>query len=537
MKKVILGALLLAAASTTMQAQVQSDDEKYLRTYIKELSADQYGGRKPLSVHEGPVLEYITAKFKEAGLEPAVGGSYLQKVPLLSVTPHLRNNQIVVNGKKGKATLKYWDETVVWSLRTEKNVKVTNADYVFAGFGINAPEFGWNDYAGLDVKGKIVVILVNDPGFYDDNLFKGKNMTYYGRWTYKYEEASRQGAAGALIIHDTAPASYDWSVVQNSRAGASISVVSDQGNKELVAFQGWVTGDAAKKIFTAAGVSLDESLAAAKKKGFKSFPLGLKSTIEITNDVVLAESANVAGVLPGTTLKDEYIIYSAHWDHLGIGQAVDGDSIYNGAGDNASGVAALNLLAKRFHDLPERPKRSILFLAVTAEESGLLGSEYYSKHPIYPLKKTVVNLNVDGAGDKVATKGVVISHAGMADTDQYIKDAAATQGRTVTTSNDNRGGGFYRSDHFNFAKVGIPVILASGRTPVDSVAAKKHQELYGGKNTYHQPSDEYHDWWDFSGSLQDIYLFYGIGLRLANDGYFPQWAEGAEFKPVRDATK
>ncbi|MDR0866073.1 MAG: M28 family peptidase [Candidatus Symbiothrix sp.] len=532
MKKGLL-ALLILVASIAMQAQ--ESDELLLRKVIKELSADTFGGRKPLSVHEGPVLNYISQKFKEVGLEPAAGGSYLQKVPLLSVTTHLKYNQLNVRGKKDNVALKYWDETVVWSLRTDKSARLTNAEYVFVGFGINAPEYGWNDYADLDVKGKVVVILVNDPGFYDDALFRGKNMTYYGRWTYKFEEASRQGAAAALIIHDTAAASYDWSVVQNSRAGSSLSVLSETGNKELVALQGWVTGDAAKKMFDAAGVSLDESLAAAKKKGFKSFPLRLKSTIEFTNEVVLGESANVAGVLPGTSLKDEYIIYSAHWDHLGIGQAVDGDSIYNGAGDNASGVAAITLLAKRFNELTERPKRSILFLAVTAEESGLLGSEYYAKHPLFPLNKTVVNLNIDGAGDKMRTKDVIINHAGMSELDSYVKDAAAAQGRTVKLSNNNASGGFYRSDHFNFAKVGVPVVLAGGgREYVNPEAAKEHQALYDGKSNYHQPSDEYHDWWDFSGSLDDIYLFFGIGFRLANEDYFPKWNEGAEFKSIRD---
>ena len=499
-------------------------DETLFRKVTRELSDDKFGGRKPLTAYEAPTLDYIAGKFKEVGLEPAAGGSYLQKVPLLSVMTHLKNNEVVVNGAKGTVRLRYWDDVVVWTLRAEEQLKVNKADFVFIGFGIHAPEYGWDDYAGVDVKGKVVVMMVNDPGFYDDQLFRGKNMTYYGRWTYKFEEAGKRGAAAALIIHDTAPASYDWSVVQNSRASASLSLYSETDNKDLVAFQGWVTGESAGKLFDAAGVSLDASVAAAKKKGFRSFPLKLKATIESTNDIEIKESANVAAILPGTSLKDEYIVYSAHWDHLGIGQPVDGDSIYNGANDNATGVAALILLGRRFKELPERPKRSIVFLVVTAEESGLLGSEYYVKHPLFPLDKTAVCLNFDNYGDKMRTSDVILSAAGQSETDRYVIDAAAAQGRTVTFSTDDAGGGYYRSDHFNFAKAGVPVVLAKGgNNYLDPQAAKAHREKYYGQtNIYHQPSDEYHDWWNVSGSLEDIYLFYGIGLRLANDGYFPQ---------------
>jgi Zn-dependent M28 family amino/carboxypeptidase len=304
---------------------------------------------------------------------------------------------------------------------------------------------------------------------------------------------------------------------------------SETGNKELIPFQGWVTGESGRKLFDAAGMSFDESVEAAKKKGFKSFPLKLRATIESTNDVEIGESANVVAILPGTSLKDEYVLYSAHWDHLGIGKAIDGDSIYNGALDNATGVAALVLMGKRFVELPERPKRSIIFLAVTGEESNLLGSEYYVKHPLFPLEKTAICLNFESLGDKFRTSDLILSAAGQSETDRYVIDAAATQGRTVVFSNDNASGGYFRSDHYSFAKVGVPVVLAgSGENYLDPEAAKAHNEkYYNGKNTYHQPSDEYHDWWNVSGSLEDIYLFYGIGLRLANEGYFPKWNESA----------
>ena len=528
MKKLFLIPLLAlwlpVSAQITPVPLKGMNDETLFRTVTRELSDDYFGGRKPMTSYEAPTIEYIAAKFKEVGLEPGAGGSYFQKVPLLGVEARIKNNEVVVTGKKGTVKLHYWDDIVIWTLRAEEKLKIDKADFVFVGFGIRAPEYGWDDYAGIDVKGKVVVMLVNDPGFYDDHLFRGKNMTYYGRWTYKFDEAGRQGAAAALIIHDTAPASYGWSVVQNSRATSSLSLYDSDKNKELVPFQGWVTGESAQKLFEAAGVSMDESVAAAKKSGFTSFPLNLKTTIESNNKLAFGESANVAAILPGTSLKDEYIIYTAHWDHLGIGQPVAGDSIYNGASDNATGVAALMLLGRRFKELPERPKRSILFLAVTAEESGLLGSDYYAQNPLYPLEKTAVCLNMDSYGDNMRTSDLILSAPGQSETDRYVMDAAAAQGRDVVPSNYDPAGGYYRSDHFNFAKVGVPVVLAKGGQNFrDPQAAKAHREKYYPVSTYHQPSDEYHDWWDVSGSLEDIYLLYSIGLRLANDGYFPKW--------------
>jgi len=536
-KQLIITVLLALSLPALAQTGAQylplqgMNDETLYRTVTRDLSGDAFGGRKPLTPYEAPTVEYIANRFKEIGLEPAVGGSYLQKVPLLSVATHLKNNGIVVTGAKKTVKLRSWDDIVLWTLRADKQLKVNKAGFVFVGFGIHAPEYGWDDYAGIDVKGKVVVMLVNDPGFYDDNLFRGKNMTWYGRWVYKFAEAGRQGAAAALIIHDTEPASYGWSVVQNSRFSSTLSLYSESGNAELIPFQGWVTGESAQKLFDAAGVSLEESVTAAKKKGFKSFPLQLKTTIESTNDAVMGESANVAAILPGTSLKDEYIIYSAHWDHLGVGQPVDGDSIYNGANDNATGVAALMMLGRRFKELPERQKRSIVFLAVTAEESGLLGSEYYAQNPLFPLEKTAVCLNMDSYGDMMRTSDVILSAPGHSETDRYVIDAAATQGRTVTFSYNNAAGGYYRSDHFNFAKVGVPVVLAKGGTKyIDPEAARAYNANYHDcKYIYHQPSDEYFDWWDLSGTLEDIYLFYGIGLRLANDGYFPKWNDGVEF--------
>lgn len=544
MKTIFLGITLIwFGAFSTINAQAsgkQTDtpkvinDDELFRTSIKELSSDEFGGRKPLTKYEEKTINYIADKFKDIGLEP-VNGSYFQEVPLLSVKTNIKNDVVSFKGKKGSLKLNVMDDIVVWTLRAEEKLKVSKADLVFVGFGINAPEYGWNDYEGLDMKGKIAVCLVNDPGYYDDDLFRGKNMTYYGRWVYKFEEASRQGAAGILIIHDTKPASYNWSVVQNGRQSDVLSLYSSTGNKEKVALNGWITNESAQKLFEIADISMDESLASAKKSGFRGFPLNVRTTIETNNAVIVAPSHNVVAVLPGTDLKDEYIIYSAHWDHLGIGDPIDNDSIYNGAADNASGVAGLFVLANRFKQLPERPRRSILFLAVTAEEQGLLGSEYYAKNPLFPLPKTVVNLNMDGYGNKARTFDVILSAAGDTDADKYVKEAAATQGRVVKLAQPSTSGGYFRSDHFNFAKVGIPVILArGGRDFRDPKAVEAQKEKYGAPYTYHQPNDEYHEWWDVSGSLEDIYLYFGIGLRLANDGYFPQWSEESPYKAVRE---
>ncbi|MDR0843679.1 MAG: M28 family peptidase [Tannerella sp.] len=530
MRKIVSGIVFLLAS--VMMLHAQNPDEILFRECTRTLSSDEFGGRQPLSSYEKLTLDYIAAKYKESGLEPAADGSYFQKVPMQSIRGQVKDNAMLISGKKGNLTLKGTDEFIIWSQSPENKIKISKRDFVFVGFGINAPEFGWNDYEGLDVKGKIVLIRVNDPGYYDDNLFNGKNMTYYGRWTYKFEEANRQGAAGALVIHETAPASYDWSVVRNSWAGKSISLYSEE---KTMSFQGWITNDMAKQVFEKAGRSYEESVTAAQKKGFKSYSLGSKVSLELINDVKLGESANVAGVFRGTDLKDEYIVYTAHWDHFGVGIPIDNDSIYNGAVDNATGVAALIVIANRLNQLPVRPRRSILFVAVTGEESGLLGSEYYTAHPLVPLKKTVANLNMDAYGPKGHARDVILSGAGDAETDKYVIEAAATQGKIVKPGAKGTSGGYYRSDHYNFAKVGVPVILArSGGEYIDPQAEADKRAKHPSKNTYHQPSDEYQSWWDFSGTMDDIYLYYGIGLRLANDSYFPRWNEGIIYKEIRE---
>ena len=530
MKKLYISAIIaLAASSLSTSAQV-TQEEKDFRKWEEVIASDSFGGRAPLTLYETKTINYIAQEFKSLGLQPANGNSYFQKVPLLKVSTKPVGNVINVKAKNGKVALKNWDDLIITSVRGKKNVTLPKADFVFAGFGINAPEYGWNDYKDLDVKGKVVVVLVNDPGYYNPSLFKGKDITYYGRWIYKFEEASRQGAAGVLVIHDTEPASYGWNVVQASWGSKNLSLVSDKGNADKVALQGWISLPATKRLFQAAGVDFEKAVAAAKQPGFKAIDLKAESNIKLKNDVYIANSNNVAAVLPGTRKKDEYLIYSAHWDHFGIQKPVDGDSIYNGASDNASGVAALLVLAKKFASLKQRPERSILFLSVTAEEAVLLGSEYYAQHPLVPLKNTVVNLNIDGCAPQSKVKDVIIAGYGDTNTDQLVAETAAAQGRTTEPAKNQSSGGYFRSDHFSFAKVGVPVILAEGgRDYLNPEDANR----YKGKRTYHMPQDEYSPSWDVSGTVDDINLWYAIGLRIADGNFTPEWTEQSPWKNRR----
>lgn len=384
-KQSITFIVTLAVSIFTAQAQV-TQNEKDFRKWEEVIASDSFGGRAPLTPYETKTINYIASQFKEIGLIPANGDSYFQKVPLLKVATQPAGGSIKVKTKNGKVSLKNWDDIIITSVRGKKTVNIPKADFVFAGFGINAPEYGWNDYKDLDVKGKIVLVLVNDPGYYNPSLFKGKDMTYYGRWIYKFEEASRQGAAGVLVIHDTQPASYGWNVVQASWGSKNLSLVSDKENADKVALQGWISLPATQRLFKSAGVDFEKAFAAAKQSGFKAIDLKAESNVKLKNDVYISNSHNVAAILPGSDKKDEYLVYSAHWDHFGIQKPVNGDSIYNGASDNASGVAALLVLARKFSHQKQQPKRSILFLSVTAEEAVLLGSEYYTQHPLVPIK-------------------------------------------------------------------------------------------------------------------------------------------------------
>jgi len=508
-----------------------------IKSHIAVLANDSLFGRKPFTQGETKAIAYISSQFKKLGLEPGNNGSYFQEVPMVEITSKPLGTLQIAGGKQN-ISLNYLTDFVASTRRELDTVQLKNSPLVFAGYGIVAPEYKWNDYAGLDVKGKTVIVLVNDPGFKsgDRTLFKGDTMTYYGRWTYKYEEAARQGAAGIIIVHQTEPASYGWSVVANSFTGAKLYLQQQDKHLSRCKVEGWITEDAAKKLFLAAGISGDFR-AIARKKDFKAIPLNLNATLTVQNKLKYSTSHNVIAVLKGSTQPDECILYTAHWDHLGVGKPdAKGDSIYNGAVDNASGVAAVLSEARRFTQLKDKPKRSVVFLAVTAEEQGLLGSEYYATHLIYPLNKTVADLNMDALGDYGETNDFSITGKGQNDLEDFVLDFAKQEGKKVTGDKNPGAGGYYRSDHFNFAKVGVPALdMNNGAesTTHGEAWGKAQQKEYGDKH-YHQPSDNYSPSMNADGMAEVANLLFKVGDKLANESTFPGWKNGSEFKAVRE---
>lgn len=505
--------------------------------HIKALASDEFQGRRPFTAGEEKATAYLASEFKKLGLKPGPTGSYFQAVPLVEIvgTP---DSVATVAGNGKTLPLKYRQDFMFLSEHEQPLIEVKNSPLVFAGYGVTAPEYGWDDYAGLDVKGKTVVVLINDPGNAgnDTTLFKGNAMTYYGRWSYKYEEAARHGATGLLIIHDTKPASYPWTVVQSSNGGAKLRPQTADKGASKVSLEGWITLDAAKRLFAAAGQNYDDAYAAANKKGFKGKALGLNLTTTIHNKITRKTSKNVVAVLPGTTRPQEYIVYTAHWDHLGIGKAVAGDSIYNGALDNASGCAGLLAIATAFQQAKEKPQRSIVFLAVTGEEQGLLGSGYYAAHPLFPLKNTVADLNMDELFAFGPMRDLTVVGYGQSDLDDYARAAAKEQNRYVLPDQHPETGYFYRSDHFSFAKVGVPALYARGlfESRLHGKAYAEAQRVGFDEKNYHQPSDQYDPAWDLRGAAQDARLLFRVGQRLAGETTFPKWKEGSEFKAARE---
>ncbi|PUZ30597.1 peptidase M28 [Chitinophaga costaii] len=509
---------------------------------LNVIASDSFQGRKPFTPGEDLTIHYLESQFKALGLKPGNGNSYFQEVPMVEIntTPE---GPLVIKGAKGSLSLEYLKDFVASTRRIVDTVSAKNSEIVFAGFGIVAPEYHWNDYEGLDVKGKTVMVLVNDPGFTDSTLFKGHTMTYYGRWTYKYEEAARQGATGIIIVHETAPASYPWQVVRGGWSGARLELQADDNYASRAALEGWVTIDAAKKIFALAHAG-DSLMEKAHHPGFKPVDLHLTTSFVLHNTLKKSISHNVVAVLPGETKPDEAVIYSAHWDHFGIGEPRESplkpgvkDSIYNGALDNGSGVAAMVLLAKAFTTAQHKPARSVVILCVTGEEQGLLGSEYYATHPLFPVNKTVADLNVDEMNNYGRTKDVVMIGYGQSDMDDYAQAAATKQGRTVVPDPKPFTGSFFRSDHFNFAKAGIPALYFEG-----GPTSLEHGAGYGVRmkeefdaTRYHSPFDELDvKTWNFDGMVEDTRLLFDIGFRLANDNSWPKWKTGSEFKENRD---
>ena len=512
-----------------------------MKSITEQLSSDAFEGRAPGTPGEEKTLALLTERFKAAGLEPGNGESWFQDVPLVSI--EAKNvSPLTVTGGSEKLSFAYGSEMVITSYQEQPKIDVANSDMVFVGYGVNAPERGWNDYADVDVKGKTVVILVNDPDFGTESLegdFGGRAMTYYGRWTYKYEEAARQGAAAALIIHDTDPAAYGWNVVESSWSGPQFYPQSANGGADNTKANGWIQKDVAAKIFAAAGKDLEAQMKAAKKKGFKAVDLGLKASASFENTIGKMDSKNVIGILKGKKRPDEYVIYTAHWDHLGrCKPAPDGDDICNGAVDNATGTAALVALAEA-HVKAGAPDRSIIFLAVTAEESGLLGSKYYADNPIYPLNKTVGGVNMDAFGMAGPAKNVVVVGKGKSGLDRYLEAALSGDGRVAEAEPTPEKGYYYRSDHFSFAKLGVPMIyfeggedLVEGGREAGEAISKEYVE-----NRYHGPKDEFDPNWNWDGVMGDLKIYYTVARMLAMTEDWPNWNDGDEFRATRDQSR
>lgn len=541
----ILAFLLLSCQSgeSTYDTEdgLTSFSAESLEEKIKTLSSDEFMGRKPFTEGETKTLEYLQSEYKKIGLEPGNGSSYLQEVPLMEIRT-TADPLMKVEGSKGKFDLKGLDDYVIWTQNPE-GTSLKNTELVFAGYGIVAPEYNWNDYEGLDVKGKVVMVFVNDPGFgiNDSTFFKGNTMTYYGRWTYKFEEAARQGAKGCLVIHDDVPASYGFWVVQNSWNTSKLYLDSRGKTQTRCDVEGWISLPATKKLFETAGLNYTEKLAAAHKTGFKGQSLGLKATTSLKVSAKYNTSYNVAGKITGSERPDEYIIYSAHWDHLGVGKPdQEGDSIYNGALDNSSGTAAMLEIAKAFASLKTKPKRSVVFLAVTAEEQGLLGSEYYAENPIYSKESTVANINIDGVNAKGKMKDIALVGRNQSVLEDYLQEECKKVNRYAASDPNPEAGYYFRSDHFNFAKIGIPSLYT--HSGVDHADRGKEYGLqisdeYRAKH-YHKPSDEYNpSQWDLTSSIDDIKLLFQVGKRIAFETTWPQWKEGSEFKAIREKYK
>jgi Zn-dependent M28 family amino/carboxypeptidase len=525
------------------QVTVPATTDATMKEVTRVLSSDAFEGRAPGSIGEEKTTAYLVEKFKAAGLAPGGnGGSWFQDVPLLEITAK-NVTPLTVTGADGKsAAFQYGDDFVVGSYREMPRIAMKNSEIVFVGYGITAPEKGWDDYAGIDVKGKTVLILVNDPDFGTQSLdgpFGGKSMTYYGRWTYKFEEAARHGASTALIIHDTAPAAYGWNVVNSSWTGTQfLAQTANKGADQTLA-NGWIQNRVANAMFEAAGLDLTKLSAAAKVKGFKAVPMGVTANLAFDNDLVRKNSKNVIGLLRGAKRPDEYVLYTAHWDHLGrCTPATDGDDICNGAVDNATGSAALVSLAESFR-VSGTPDRSVIFLAVTAEESGLLGSKFYALNPIYPLAKTVGGVNMDAFSMAGPAKNLTVIGKGKSQLDTFLNEAALIEGRSAEAEPTPEKGFYYRSDHFSFAKLGVPMIYFEGGDDLvtgGKAAAKIVADDYEA-NRYHSPKDEYDENWDWSGVMADLRLYYRVGRMLAMSADWPNWNEGDEFRKIRDDSR
>jgi Zn-dependent M28 family amino/carboxypeptidase len=551
---VILGVpLLLCACGQSKQAGTSPTlssfaaiDGKAVLEHTRVLSSDAFEGRAPGSKGEELTVAYVSDQFRKAGLKPGhPDGSYLQRVPMVGITPN--PDATLDIHKQGKSQrLEFRKDFVAWTKHVAETAALKDSELVFVGYGVQAPEYSWDDYKGADLKGKTLIMLVGDPPVpdpadpsrLDPKIFGGRAMTYYGRWTYKYEIGAKMGAAGVLIVHETEPAGYPFAVVQN-KVSEQFDLVAPDNNMSRAAIEGWISLERAREIFRLAGKDYDDLKKQAITRAFKPVPLGASATIELKNKLRRVDSVNLAGRIEGRdpALKNEWVIYTSHWDHLGIGPEVNGDKIYHGAQDNATGIGGLIELARAYGKLAPAPKRSILFLAVTAEEQGLLGSEYYANNPLYPLTKTLAVLNMDALNVHGRTRDITVVGLGNSELDDYALQAAKEQGRVLIPDPTPEKGSFYRSDHFPFAKRGVPALdCGSGVDYIGKPAdyGKQVRADYTAR-IYHQPGDVVTPDWDMSGAVEDLQFYGLVGYRIAEAVRYPEWKSGAEFKAVREA--
>lgn len=508
--------------------------------HIKTLASDRFGGREPGTEGERLTTNYLITQFKAMGLQPGNHGKWLQEVPMVGTT--LSNTDTALTVAAGDQTLsfQYGEQYIAGTLGQKAQVNLKDSDIVFVGYGVDAPEYQWNDYAGLDVKGKTVIVLVNDPGWgnHDDNLFKGRAMTYYGRWTYKYEEAARQGAAACFVVHETAGAGYPWAVVHNSWSGEQYALPLTADSEPVLPVAGWLTSESAQRLFAAAGQDFEKLKSAADLRGFKSVSLNARASLKLENRIKHTQSQNVLALLAGSEAPSEAIVYTAHWDHLGTDTRLEGDQIYNGAIDNGSGVAALLEIAGAFAAQEPQPQRSVLFTAVTLEESGLLGSRDYVANPVMPLATTIADINMDALSITGPAHDMIVVGYGNSSLDNLLGAATAAQGRHLTPNPTPEQGSYFRSDHLNFAKAGVPSLYAKGGHDLveGGLDAGRAAALDYNRKRYHKPADNYDPNWDLRGVIQDVRALYSVGRELAGSDQWPQWSADSPFRAEREKT-
>ncbi len=537
--------LLVTACARGEEVASRAIDAADLMRLTTTLASDEFEGRAPGTPGEEKTVALLTARFQELGLAPGnPDGSYVQAVDLVGFTAQPTASFAVGSRRIG---LRFPDDYVAVSRRTVPEVNVVNSDMVFVGYGVVAPEYGWDDFKGVDVRGKTVVMLINDPAVpdpadasrLDSTMFRGPAMTYYGRWTYKYESATERGAAAAIVVHETGPAGYPYEVVRGSWGRENVDIRRPDGNAGRVAVESWITLDKAKELFAAAGMDFDVLKDAARRRDFQPVALNAKATFRIRNTLRDISSKNVVAKLEGSdpALRDQLVVYTAHWDHLGRDTTAAGDQIFNGALDNATGTAGVLELAEAFTRLSTPPRRSVLFLAVTAEEKGLLGAKYYAANPLYPLAKTVANINLDGLNQWGETRDLVVVGYGNTTLEDVLAEAAAERGRVLAPDPEPEKGFFYRSDHFEFAKMGVPALYTDNGVEFigkpEGYGKQKREEYTA--NDYHKPSDEVKPDWDLAGAVADLRLLFAVGYRVAQSDTWPEWKPGTEFKAIREA--